>query len=60
MQSTPHNSNPLGKSKKVRVIGSLKQIDKKISLWMGMECKYRDSGAYFELGVVVVEGGGGG
>ena len=42
----------------------MKQIDKKISLWMGKECKYRDSGAYFELGVVVVvvvvEGGGGG
>ena len=37
VQSTPDNSNLLGKSKNVRVIGSLKQItgDNKISEWGG-------------------------
>ena len=42
IQSTPDSSNLIGKSKKVRVIGSLKQIagNKKISLWIGRECKY--------------------
>ena len=36
-QSTPDNSNLLGKSKIVRVIGSLKQItgSKEISKWRG-------------------------
>ena len=35
----PDNSNVLGKSKKVRVIGGLKQItgNKEISKWMGRE-----------------------
>ena len=39
VQSTPNNSNPQGKSKKVRVIGSLKQItrSKEISKWMERE-----------------------
>ena len=37
IQLTPDNSNLLGKSKKVRVIGSLKKITgiKKVSKWMG-------------------------
>ena len=37
LQSTPHNSNLEGKSKKVLVIGSLKQItgSKEISKCMG-------------------------
>ena len=37
LQSTPDYSNLHGKSKKVRVIGSLKQItgSKEISKWMG-------------------------
>ena len=37
VQSTPDNSNLLGKSKKVRVIGSSKQItgNKEISKWTG-------------------------
>ena len=40
MQSTPDNSNLQEKLKKVRVIGSLKQItgSKEISKWMGREC----------------------
>ena len=43
VQSTPDNSNPLRrKSKKVRVIGTLKQItgNKKIGEWMVSECNY--------------------
>ena len=37
LQTTPDNSKPQRKSKKVRVIGSLKQItgSKEISKWMG-------------------------
>ena len=37
LQSTPDNSNLQGELKKVRVIGSLKQItgSKEISKWMG-------------------------
>ena len=40
MQSTPDSSNLQEKLKKVRVIGSLKQItgSKEISKWMGREC----------------------
>ena len=39
VQSTPNNSNPQGKWKKVRVFGSLKLItgSKEISKWMGRE-----------------------
>jgi len=42
IQLTSDNSNPLGKSKTVRVIGSSKQItgNKEISKWMGRKCKY--------------------
>ena len=40
VQSTYNNYNFLGKSKKVRVIGSLKQItgNKEIIKWVGREC----------------------
>ena len=40
LQSNPDNLNLQGKLKKVRVIGSLKQItgSKEISKWMGREC----------------------
>ena len=46
LQSTPDNSNLLGKSQKVRVIETTKQItgNKEIRKWMGKECKYH---AYF-------------
>ena len=35
IQSTPNNSNLLGKSKKVRVIRSSKQITRNIGKWDG-------------------------
>ena len=40
IQSTPDNSNPQGKSKKVRVTGISTQITatKEIGKWMGREC----------------------
>ena len=46
VQSTPDNSNRLRKSKKVRVIGSSKQINvnKEISKWMERECEYFEKG----------------
>ena len=50
LQSTPDNSNQQGKSKKVRVIGSLRQIagSKEISKWMGI-AKYAGMDTDFEL-----------
>ena len=55
LQSTPDNSNLQGKLRKVRIVGSLKQItgSKEISKWMGRECnwatKYTGMDTEFEL-----------
>ena len=50
IQSTPGNSNLLGKSKKVRVIGSSKQItgNKKKNKWMEGEGKQVSCTLHFQ------------